>query len=66
MNRLSDKGTWVCAWCGTEVPHTSPWRAPLLVADGWPVGTGTVVCGPLCSEKPVGVSAYQNWGRGAA
>jgi hypothetical protein len=65
MNRPADKGTWRCTWCRDEIPHNTEWRSPLPVSEGWPTGTGQIVCGPSCRHKPVGVSVYRHWGRGA-
>lgn len=59
------KGVWVCPWCGKELDHTTPYRTALPVEEGWPRGTGHVVCGPGCRKRPSEAKVYQHWNRGA-
>ena len=56
---------WQCPWCHNPIPHNTPYRAPLPVAEGWPSGTGQVVCGPGCPSKPAGAPVYRHESRGA-
>ena len=60
------KGVWRCAWCRDEIEdHTCPYRTPLFVEDGWPVGTGLIVCSPGCRQRPPETPVYTHWNRGA-
>ena len=64
MNNRKGFGTWICTWCRNEIRHDVPYRTPLAIEDGWPSGTGQLVCGPGCRQRPSGTPVYQHWGRG--
>ncbi len=63
LRRSSERTVFVCHWCKTSLISFSAKTDPAFSSwPGLPPGTGVVVCGASCPERPDGAPVGSRFG----